>query len=439
MGCILLAIILLLKDFLPSVSREADFYTPLDCFERSYALEPSCPLASACFPNFPCPMVYSGTFNRQTKVYPSCIHRDPHNPPVKKMAMWYGGMLPTTGKVEHDLAYYDKPVCNDTATRKGDRGHFLSGRWIDRKLNRTLEIENSIVRDDYCEYRWFCPEEIYNATNNYVFVFIGDSLIRQVFNRFIWHHRGLQEIIEHYYHTDAHYTSSLTHDFFTIKTITNTSLLINVDKGSGSIDALFFWSTEKLMDKILWVDKNIIQQGRFQHRPVAFITGIGHHYKGVKEGYLESIIGRLTEFHEARIFNTTNRLFWLPVPGNAVRNRYIREWDVFHDTYVLPLDRIARSKVFGYDVELVKEKEGIHFQCAYTENDNGIMHFNQLRLRQFKTPRSGDCRDLPNLNIVMIILSIISQNQGKVYAYSKSRSQLEEQRYREKLMGFGIS
>jgi hypothetical protein len=173
------------------------------------------------------------------------------------------------------------------------------------------------------------------------------------------------------------------------------------------------------MDKILWVDKHIIQQGRFKNRPIAFITGLGHHYPG--EGYFHSMIDNFTGFHKERISDSLNRLFWLPVPGNMNRNRYMRSWDEFDDTYILPLDRIARSKVFGYNVEY-KGREGLHFQCAYTENTEGIMHFNQLRLRQFNSPRSGDCRDLVNLNIIMVILNIISENKGRVYAYNSRRT-----------------
>jgi hypothetical protein len=167
---------------------EEPWYRPTACHERSYALEPSCPLASICFPELPCPSIYSGKFNHKTPNYPSCIYRDPSNPPVKKLAAY-----PNNVK-----------RCNDTKVRRGERGHFIGGRWFDRVINRT----NGVYEDSsYCEYHWFCPEEVFKATNNYVLIFIGDSLIRQLFNRFIWHHRGLQEIIEHYYHQDAHYTA----------------------------------------------------------------------------------------------------------------------------------------------------------------------------------------------------------------------------------------
>jgi hypothetical protein len=173
------------------------WYRPTACHERSYALEPSCPLAGACFQELPCPSVYAGKFNHQS--IPSCIHRDPHDTPLKNLALWSGGTITPGVAFEHDIEYYDAKHCNDTRTMKGDRGYFRQGRWTDRKLNRTREIEMGIVRE-YCEYHWFCPEEMYSALENYVLIFIGDSILRQMFNRLIWHHRGLQEIIEHYYH-----------------------------------------------------------------------------------------------------------------------------------------------------------------------------------------------------------------------------------------------
>jgi hypothetical protein len=202
---------------------------------------------------------------------------------------------------------------------------------------------------------------------------------------------------------------SLQQDFFSIQRITgNVSHM--VDLGSGSIDLMFFWSKQDLIDKILWVDQ-MVQSGRFKDRPVAYITGLGHHYKG--EGYFHTMIPQLTNFYRQRIQGTLNRFFWVPLPGNSIRNRYMRDWDEFGDVYVLPLDKIARSGVFGMNLEY--GREGIHFQCAFTDNGEGIMFYYQLRLRQYKSPRSGDCRDLPNLNTIMIILNILSENAGKVY------------------------
>ena len=151
----------------------------------------------------------------------------------------------------------------------------------------------------------------------------------------------------------------------------------------------------------------------------------------------------LTAFHTNVIDGTLNRLFWLPVPGNPIRNRYMRyalypildtkklpvchnsettlittrDWDEFGDTYVLPLDKIARSGTFGVNIEY--GRDGIHFQCSFTNNGEGIMNFYQLRLRQFKTPRSGDCRDMPNLNVNMVILNMLSSNAGILYHHSK--------------------
>ena len=220
-------------------AQETAWYTPNACHERSYALEPSCPLASICFPEFPCPSVFAGKFNHKTKVIPSCIYRDPANPPVKKLALW-----PRAVK-----------WCNDTKTRRGVKGHFLEGRWHDYPFNKTD------IDPNYCEYHWYCPDEVFPVINDYVLVFIGDSLIRQLFNRLIWHYRGLQEIIEHYYHQDAHYCASLTNDMFSIRKITSMSDI--VDLGSSSIDLLFFWSTAGLMDKIQSVH-SILQSGRFK-------------------------------------------------------------------------------------------------------------------------------------------------------------------------------
>ena len=59
-------------------------------------------------------------------------------------------------------------------------GHFFQGKWTND-----------------CGVRWLQSDELRSALQGKSFIFEGDSLVRQLFLRLIFHVRGIPEIVEH--------------------------------------------------------------------------------------------------------------------------------------------------------------------------------------------------------------------------------------------------
>ena len=240
-------------------------------------------------------------------------------------------------------------------------GEFVFGRWISKRN---------------CSLPWFTPVEASEILKSRRIVFCGDSMIRQIFLRMIWHLRGLDEIIENYFHSDAYYARNVTHDVFLVSSVepNDDQRIVMPD-----FELRFIWdpSVGPSAAKI-----EALLRTEHQHIVVA-----GINYWRQDNATAEAV----------KLSNVTRlaRLLWYPTPKAqyTVRNSFYRIWARRNGGFVLPSDRMAASNVFALNTV-----DNWHYQCSY------LNLWPQANDGRFKTPASGDCRDLFNLNLVNIIL-----------------------------------
>ena len=52
-------------------------------------------------------------------------------------------------------------------------------------------------------------------------------MIRQLFLRLVWHIRGIENIVEHFFHCNAFYTYNATHDYFGLRRTSDRNQILN--------------------------------------------------------------------------------------------------------------------------------------------------------------------------------------------------------------------
>lgn len=67
-----------------------------------------------------------------------------------------------------------------------------------------------------CGIVWYQAAQAEIILELYQVVFMGDSVMRQIFLRLVWFLRGFEEVVEHYFHSNAIYVQNATHDVFYI-------------------------------------------------------------------------------------------------------------------------------------------------------------------------------------------------------------------------------
>ena len=214
-------------------------------------------------------------------------------------------------------------------------------------------------------------------------VFVGNSIIRQLFLRLVWQLRGIEEVIEHYFHSSAVYTFNATHDYLGIGT-TYSSLARPLN---GTFTPLF-------VAEFHW-------DSRGEFYGVNNTIHIHDLTQLVVLGFPYSYRNSLTHIVTASIENVTKTL--LPVPilfvtmpipvymqsvhgGNIT---FINRWIENRFQFYLPLAEMAETFIFQTNI-----MDGIHFQCGFLQ----LLHKQVHPL--MKMPASGDCRDRMNLNLI---------------------------------------
>ena len=123
---------------------------------------------------------------------------------------------------------------------------------VSLQLDKLSPIDSYSTNFTFVNETWFNPYSVYDsryvipwlsshslrsAIDGLHFVFHGDSMIRQLFTRMIWHIRGYDIIIEQGFHRNALYTFNSTHD------------MLSIDLNDGKLEAVdypkftaeFFW------------------------------------------------------------------------------------------------------------------------------------------------------------------------------------------------------
>lgn len=316
--------------------------------------------------------IYDGTTCYDLSNLPDC-HRIYPNLCIggSDCVLWKSGRFIKEAALEKDLKVNESNIScasRDTISKHCDSfssGHFLDGRWSKKSCNFPKNYGKTF-RDD--------------LTGRHI-VLIGNSMVRQVFMRLVWHSRGINEIIEHFFHVNAFYAFNSTHDFL----------------GIGSN---YSFSNCSILKPIFVADFVWDSDGNYLKNPVDLKTDL----KVIGTTYFNfvasKVIGEMKRVNgPSTLFLTMPIVNWKPtrrkhiIRGNLSQ---INSWIESENRYHLPLSEMAETRVFGKNTA-----DDLHFQCSFTSLSNKQVTYDM------KSPASGSCNDAMNLNIVWMLIYFI--------------------------------
>jgi hypothetical protein len=316
-----------------------------------------CPYPKLCFRNSTCVFFKTGVFLEKSML-PSSLQPLGHRLHSRRNTT---SSSSSTNSMLRGMKARLRKMCP-----KFDGGEFVRGRW--KKA---------------CSYPWLSARELRSRVAGKHIAIIGDSMLRQLFMRFVWHARGYEEIIESYFHTDAFYVFNGTHDYLAIQheysSTAAQAALVN------PVFALSYtWDSDQ---------KHLLKYPDADLR-VTFPT-----YWNVTVSRANDSV-RLLRVADAPGLSTLYGTVPQRVPpapesysaAVAAANAWIKR-----KRYFLPLEEMSRKNVF-----LRNEEDGTHFQCGM------IHHWGEQASGEFKSPVTKDCRDMVNLNAVMLIVHYLN-------------------------------
>ncbi|KAG2496713.1 hypothetical protein HYH03_005126 [Edaphochlamys debaryana] len=347
-----------------------------------------CPVPSACYPGTACVMPGSGVFDwdQEEEVMYGYQNYFPH-PDTPKPPDW---------ETQVSFARYgppDKPMCLDPDSR----GHWWAGQWQRYRTNASTTDASG----EDCEFHRVPRKKIIECLAGKKVVLFGDSLLRQVFNRLLWYLRGLEGVMEHYYHLPAMYRYLKNHT--DVLRIDNTVTPVRFEEP--------LWKNE-LFRVLVWYDGSLAADDVMQFGADIVVVGAismemqGPDYgRGARRSF-ERIAKRMAEGQPG------SQLFWMtfadgdPGPPSHLTveagNFSARVRDLVAELKpqypginigLLPFDRMhvhapyARNELeaeWGYMPLETPTPTGLHFQCAaFPKHPKDI--------GGFKTPPTLDC------------------------------------------------
>ena len=252
-------------------------------------------------------------------------------------------------------------------------GQFYQGRWSSPDHAWTIP--------------WFTSARSRGLLHNKRFVFHGVSMIRQIFLRLIWHCRGHETIIEHYFHSDAFYVSNITHDALVIERYKNDQTIVS----NASFVAVFYWDH---LGELF----NIANPGGFLDYDIR-VSAMGYlvsHNASYGLPMLQSLYS----------FPNTIYVALPPVSNfNPALLLSFKEWVISNNKTHIPLDDMHSANVFQRNSE-----DNLHFQCGFSMSvfDPDINLPLKENKNPIKTPPSGDCRDWMNFNVIMMLFQHVT-------------------------------
>ena len=275
--------------------------------------------------------------------------------------MWKTGILPVKGSnvtvIEASCTSVPMGTC-----RSFRGGRFWNGRWI---LNGCDNLEPDV----------YAHRKILNGRH---VLFMGNSMVRQLFLRLVYHVRGIDEMIEHFFHEDAAYFYNGTHDHLQVGTHYNATK-------SGILNPTF-------IAEFKWA-----QGSEFYGKHEKYITDlrvVGYGYNDFNDTELTNSMSNTDRKSTLLMtMSSMHRKEQKDVKGNlTIINRYIEENHPYH----IPLAEMAETKVF------LRSSDEVHWGCGVYD------YFESQMLRQnVKMPRNGDCSDRMNLNSVFMVLKYL--------------------------------
>jgi len=263
-------------------------------------------------------------------------------------AMWESGrFLGQAG----DFVYEGLKICHNYTD-----GHFFQGKWIND-----------------CQLKWLQPRELRSALHDKTFIFEGDSIVRQLFLRLIFHVRGIPEIVEHPFHSDAVYAFNDTHDIFTVGSTFNAAALPN-----PRFISQFDWNPG--------VDNYPPPFSNYTLRVFGF------HYWVNDATFLQRIVR----------FGNDKRDMYMTTPPTDLHFDAKNQW--VQQKSHLPLEAMYDSQVFKRNAE-----DNMHFQCTFLS-----LAAQQISGSSIKAPSTGDCRDMVSLNMIQMMIHFVFNHSTSI-------------------------
>ena len=249
-------------------------------------------------------------------------------------------------------------------------GHFLGGKWVYNASWATDSDGSRGLWKSDCETQWLSPEQTRSALRGIRMSFHGDSMTQQLLLRLIHHARGFSYAVENIVHMDFVYAFNGTHDEL-LRGSTPQSTIV-----SPEFLASFFWDPE-------------------MKRPDEYNQpGVLFHYIGAMyscEADLDNIQNRI---RGPVVFATVPIRAGLDQERQSLveRNMWIRGKTT---ASFIPFQEMAGTKIFRQNVG-----DDTHFMCMLVIRGGDTFD-------SFRSPPSGDCRDMINLNAVMQLIQIV--------------------------------
>ena len=278
--------------------------------------------------------------------------------------LWQSGTFPSLN-LNNAVIHKTPPTLRDSKLLERKCNSFGGGKFF-----------NGIWSKKECDFPVSYCAEFRNHLSGRHVIFIGNSMVRQVFLRLVWHCREIEEIIEHFFHKDAFYVFNSTNDYL----------------GIGSN---YSASNRDIINPLFIADFQWDPLGAYLQNPIPFAVDlriIGTTYFNF---VATTVINQMKNASDnSTIFMTMPVVLWKKRRQHIVMGNLseINTWIENNYVYHLPLSEMANTHVFGKNV-----LDDIHFQCAFTAQSHIQVKDN------VKMPASGDCRDMMNWNIIMML------------------------------------
>ncbi|GFR51763.1 hypothetical protein Agub_g14219 [Astrephomene gubernaculifera] len=365
------------------------FYRGTKCL--SYYTEPQCPVRGVCDPHDHCVLWGTGSFNWEFE--DRFHHYDYMNyyaPPTLPPDVIYANR---TRYVIHPYAPPNTRMCRDIDVP----GFWWGGQWH-------FGNETSQALDPQCVFQRLKRRDIIECLHGKKVLFMGDSLVRQVFLRLVFYLRGYESVMEHYFHMDAAYT------YFN-----DASDSLLVDKNAISVYGRPLNPNEVFTVGFAWYREpdDYVKVLNTSSPDYAIFGGLFTPTKGDDCGSItRSAVERMVQFGSAT--GKPSRLL-LQMPHTGVHSSALLDGYASRARALVGKLRGAnlptRIDIVPVDVMSVKSTflrnelefrsgwpTGLHYQCSFLGEYPVPIH-------AFKTPPDYDCRDLMNFNTLMLMLN----------------------------------
>lgn len=257
--------------------------------------------------------------------------------------------------------------------------------------------------NESCKLRAYSTSQAHQLLSGHQVTFAGDSAIRQLFLRLVWHLRGIETIAEHYFHQNACYFSNSTHDVFLIggRAVLDANEMII----GATVKLIYVWSAyvgpqSRLINSFQGVETGITKIVVFgvNHWDPDGEDGTDYTFQRTSEE-IEPITqtARFILYATPELNELSGDCFTVPTKY-TFKNKFFRDWMTRHGNLVIPVDKMERTHVFKRNTE-----DNLHYQCSFLAPSHQV-----IRLDEFKMPSTSDCRDLFNFNILQIIMNMIA-------------------------------